>query len=227
MKSKFIALVPARSGSVSIKNKNIINFRNKMLIEHTLIAAQNSKYLDEKYVSTDSKKYISLLEKYNKFFFIKRPKKYALNNSKAKEVVLHFINYYKKHNSIKNKNIVYLQPTSPFRDHKDINKAIETFKKGKSKSLISLKKINKKYLKILSIKNNKIKILTDKNYSNFNRQSLPDIFIPNGAIYIFRISEFLKEKNFPVRNSIPFIMNNKKSYDIDTRNDIKILNENE
>lgn len=223
----FIALIPARSGSVAIKNKNIIKFRNKMLIEHTLLAAQKSNFIKEKYISTNSNKYISILKNYKNFDFVKRPNKFSLNNSKAKEVVLHFINHYKKNNSIKNKNIIYLQPTSPFRNHIDIDKAIDLYIKKRAKSLISIKQIDNKYLKIFSLRKNKIKLLTNKNYSNYNRQSLPDVYLPNGAIYIFKISEFMKAKDFPVVNAIPFIMSDKKSYDIDTIDDIKILDLNE
>ena len=64
----FIALIPARSGSVSIKNKNIMKFQNKLLIEHTILAAQKSKYIQNKYISTDSDKYISLLSHYKNYY---------------------------------------------------------------------------------------------------------------------------------------------------------------
>ena len=54
-----------------------------------------------------------------------------------------------------------------------------------------------------------------------NRQSFPDTFLPNGAIYIFKIKEFKKKKNIPAHKFQPYIMNNIESLDIDNLEDLK------
>ena len=51
-----IAIIPARSGSKSIKNKNIIKIKGKRLIEYSIEYAKRSKLIDEIVVSTDSQK---------------------------------------------------------------------------------------------------------------------------------------------------------------------------
>ena len=48
-----IALIPARRGSIGIKNKNIINLKNKPLIEYSFIKAIKSKLIDKIYLSSD------------------------------------------------------------------------------------------------------------------------------------------------------------------------------
>ena len=58
-----VAIIPARSGSKSIKDKNIINYRGKPLIYHSISIALKSKLVDRVIVSTDSKKYANLAKK--------------------------------------------------------------------------------------------------------------------------------------------------------------------
>ena len=88
--------MPARGGSKSIKNKNIVKVNNKPLIHYTLENAINSKYLDRVIVSTDSKKIKNICNKYDVPFL--RPKKFALDNSLTSEAIFHAINYLSKNN---------------------------------------------------------------------------------------------------------------------------------
>ena len=62
------ALIPARSGSKSIKNKNITNLNGKPLIAYSINHAKKTKYIKRIIFSSDSKKYIEirLLENGNK-----------------------------------------------------------------------------------------------------------------------------------------------------------------
>ena len=72
---KVIAIIPARSGSKSIKNKNIIKIKGKPMIEYTIEYAKKSKLVDQIIVSTDSQKYLSKIRKYNLTYEILRKKK--------------------------------------------------------------------------------------------------------------------------------------------------------
>ena len=51
-----ICIIPARSKSVRIKNKNIINFFEKPIIAYAIDVAKKSKLFKKIIVSTDSKK---------------------------------------------------------------------------------------------------------------------------------------------------------------------------
>jgi CMP-N-acetylneuraminic acid synthetase len=52
-----------------------------------------------------------------------------------------------------------------------------------------------------------------------NRQALPEAYLPNGAIYAFKLSEFKKENKFPFVGSLPYFMSEDDSVDIDTQAD--------
>ena len=55
IKKNILAIIPARSGSQRLKNKNILKFDDKPLIAHTILEALKVKELNEIIVSTDSK----------------------------------------------------------------------------------------------------------------------------------------------------------------------------
>ena len=58
--AKFIGIIPARKGSVTIKNKNLTKIKNKKLIEFTLLSAEKSKYLKKTIVTTNDIKILKL-----------------------------------------------------------------------------------------------------------------------------------------------------------------------
>lgn len=61
---KNLAIIPARSGSKRIPDKNIMDFMGKPLIAYTIEAALESGLFDEVIVSTDSEKYADVALKY-------------------------------------------------------------------------------------------------------------------------------------------------------------------
>ena len=62
--SKVVCLIPARSGSQGIKNKNIKKFNNKPLIYYSINFAKSLEFVDKIIFSTDSRRYLSIAKKY-------------------------------------------------------------------------------------------------------------------------------------------------------------------
>ena len=124
-----IALIPARTGSKSIKNKNIKKLRNKYLILYPIETAKKIKLISKIIVSTDSKKIAKIAKKGGAEVPFLRPKKISKNNSLDIEYIKHFIN--KMNITNKKTIIVILRPTTPIRDYKLIKKAIIEFKSNK------------------------------------------------------------------------------------------------
>ena len=89
---KIVAIIPARKGSKGIKNKNIILYKNKPLIYHSIKSALKLKKIDKVLVSTDSKKFKNIAEKYGASVIL-RPKKLSKDNSLEKEFLVHAYNY--------------------------------------------------------------------------------------------------------------------------------------
>ena len=58
------SIIPARSGSKTIKNKNIYIINNKPLLYYSIITSKKSKLIDRTFLLTDSKKYSKIGLKY-------------------------------------------------------------------------------------------------------------------------------------------------------------------
>lgn len=223
-KKKIIALIPARGGSQEIKNKNMVKIKGKPLIYYTIKEAKKCKLINEIYVSSENKKILKYSES-QKVKTINRPKNFSLNKSHPKLLVSHFINFLKKNNYGLNDIIIYLQPTSPLRKEIDITKTIMIMKKTKIYKCLSVTENKNTIFKSLYLNNNnKLKSVFDKKYLNFRRQDLKKTYYINGAIFAFSIKEFIQNMNFPSQNSNAYIMSEKTSLDLDTKEDLKRLN---
>ena len=72
-KKKILALIPARKGSKSIINKNLLKIKNKTLVEIAIKSAKKSKFLSNIIVSSDDVRILNLAKK-NKIETIKKKK---------------------------------------------------------------------------------------------------------------------------------------------------------
>ncbi len=106
----YTALIPARKGSKGIPNKNIVDLFGKPLICWTIEKAIKSSCFDSIFVSTDSMEIAKIALDYGAEVPFLRPKNISCDNASRNDV----INYFFKSNPNADE-IIYLQPTSPFR----------------------------------------------------------------------------------------------------------------
>ena len=218
--SKFIGLIPAREGSKGLLNKNTLKLLDKPLVQYTIEAAMDSSLIDDVWVSSDDPEVLRIAKSAQANQLI-RPKEYALDKSSAIDVVSHFLSTLSLDDKTVNNYIVYLQPTSPMRNCHHIDDAINHLLLKKAHSLVSLIMLRKSPFKSFLIdETGRLQSLFNEELSNARRQDLQDVYIPNGAIYIFQIKEFIKRNSFPSNGSIPFIMNAEDSIDIDEKEDL-------
>ena len=120
---KTIALIPARSGSKRIPDKNIRYLSGHPLIAYTISAALESKVFDRVVVSTDSRRYAKVAEKYGAYAPFLRPPAIAGDNSPDIEWVSHAMEFFADCDCFS-----ILRPTSPFRMPKTIRRAWNQFR---------------------------------------------------------------------------------------------------
>lgn len=219
---KILAIIPARGGSKSIPKKNIIPVGGKPLIAWSIEAARKSKYIDKVIVSSDSEEILRVASKYGAEP-IKRPAKLATDTALPEPVIFHVLDHLKMEKYIPD-IIVYLQPTSPLRSSEDIDNAFDVFLKNKGTALNSVYEVEKNYLKtFLKNKHGFLVGAVNDKYPFTNRQKLPSLYMPNGAIYIIYTSVFKKTKMLFADKTIPFLMHGEKNIDLDTMEDLKKL----
>ena len=221
-KKMFIAFIPARGGSKQIKNKNIKTFFGKPLIFWTIEEAIKSKFISDIYLSTDSNKIKDKCKKFkDKIKIIKRPKNLSGDKVTMFSVIKNFYDEY----SLKKKNfngLILLQPTSPLRNFKDIDKSCQLFNKYNADTLISVSKLKHQYHpdNIYKKKGSYLKKISKIKKTTL-RQKKPTYYSGNGsAIYITKKT---KLKKYIVGGKIlsyemPFI----RSIDIDDIYDFKL-----
>lgn len=211
---KILGLIPARGGSKGIPRKNIRPLKGKPLIYFTIDAALASKYLDRIIVSTDSEEIAQIARKANAEVPFIRPTDLAQDTTPMYDVIVHTIREMEKNNWMPD-ILVLLQPTSPFRTVAHIDEAIEVFQKSSASCLISVKRAKENPHWMKSIKNGFLQpFLEDKPFID-SRQALPEIYYPNGAIFIWKTNYLLSStQQFP-EDSVPYEMDEITSIDLD------------
>ena len=211
---KVIAIIPARSGSKGLHLKNIKKLNKKPLIQYTIDVAKKCKMIDRIIVSTDNRKIANISKKLGAEVPFLRPKKISGDFSPMKKVVSHTVDFLQSESYFPD-IIVILQPTSPFRNHNRIDRAIRKFSKSKSTSLIEVKKTKNHPFKSFKEKN-KLLIPIENDFERYHaRQELPDVYYPTGSFFICR-SKTLKKYNSIYGPKIMSYLNNNETIDIDT-----------
>jgi len=218
-----IGLIPARGGSKGVLRKNMRMIAGKPLVEFTVQAAMHSRYLDSVYLSSDDDKILSCGSSLGAQTF-RRPAEFASDTASAEDVVRHFFKEIPEQLVEQDPYIVYMQPTSPLRSSRHVDEALEQMNAQAAHTVVSVVEMTKSPYKSFSLNaSGRLQSLFDEKMSNARRQDLPKVYIPNGAIYIFRVSDFLERAGFPSNGSIPFVMSGADSIDIDTEEDIRYL----
>ena len=218
--STVIALIPARGGSKGIPRKNLTILSGKPLIAHTIFAAQNATLVDEIWFSSDDNEILNVSKSLG-VQTLSRPSELANDHSSASGVVHHFILSLPEGVQKQDSVILYLQPTSPLRNEEHIDNALEALDMARANGIMSVVEAEKPPQKSFCLdQNGRLISLFDERQSNARRQDLPLCYYPNGAIYAFRISEFLARNGFPSNGSIPFMMSYADSIDIDNTTDL-------
>tara|TARA_B110001450_G_scaffold218812_2_gene213483 strand:- start:4169 stop:4858 length:690 start_codon:yes stop_codon:yes gene_type:complete len=218
-----IALIPARGGSKGVPRKNLRFVRSKPLVCHTILAAIKSAVVDTVYLSSEDEEILKIGIDMD-VNVIKRSVLAASDTATASQVVIDSLDQMPQDIIEADPYIVYLQPTSPLRTAVHIDGAFtEMATKGISTclSVVMLQKSPYKSFKITD--EGLLLSLFDEMLTNANRQEFPVIYYPNGAIYIFPVSEFIQKRGFPSNGSVPFVMSEKDSIDIDTEEDFLMM----
>ncbi len=227
--SSVLAIIPARGGSKGLPGKNIAPLGGKPLIAWTIKAALAAKYVTDCIVTSDDDEILHIATESGSDI-LKRPAKLATDQSSSESAITHALLEMQKQGK-EYDYMILLQPTSPFRDQKDINAAFTQMIDKNATAAISVNETDNKILK--AFKENDtghIEGIGGNDYPFMRRQDLPRTYMSNGAIYIIKVDEFLKNKKLITNNTVAYKMSAEKSHDIDTAEDLvnaqKMINQN-
>lgn len=224
IKNCFWAFIPARSGSKSIKNKNLLKLKGTPLIAYSIKSALKNKLIKKVYFSSDSKKYLKIAKKYGCDNLLLRNKKLARDKSTDFDVFKNFVKLILKKKEKLPEYIIHLRPTTPIRKDKLLNKAIKSFLRNKDyTSLRSVNLMSNPSYKTFRIKNKKLCSIFENDYSldkyNKPKELFEPTYVPNGYIDIIKVKNIFE--NYIHGNKVyPFIVN-EPNFDIDDLRDYK------
>lgn len=214
----FLVVIPARGGSKRLPRKNILNLCGKPLISYSIEAGLKSRYIDTTIVTSDNEEILSIAKQYGAKT-IKRPDDLANDTATTFDAIRHTIENVEDYDYI-----VLLQPTSPLRNEKHVDEAIELLESKNADAVVSVCEMDHSPLwsNTLPQDGNMTNFLRDE-VLNKRSQDLEKYYRLNGAIYICKTDKLLKEKKFMLKESIfAYKMDSESSVDIDEEIDFKI-----
>ena len=219
------AFIPARSGSKSIKNKNIRKINNVHLIGYSIKFAKKLKKISKVIFSSDSKKYLAIAKKYGCENLVLRRKSLSLDNTTDIEVFYSYVKNLISKKKTLPKYFLHLRPTTPIRSKKNFNNALNLFLKNKNKfsSLRSVSKMSSPSYKTMRIVNKKLCSIFNKDFDmdklNEPKEKFPATYKPNGQFDFVKTENILKKK-FHGKKVLPFVISGFDG-DIDDIEDFK------
>lgn len=222
-RQRAIVLIPARGGSKGIVGKNLIEFSGRPLIAWSIEAARRAQSVGRIIVTTDDRKIAEAARTAGADVPFMRPKKFATDTSPTIEAAIHACRWLVTHKTPRDTPVVVLQPTSPLRTGRDIEKALALFQERRAGSVVSMKRLDKghPWWSFIEIRGGRVKpAINDRHRLSALRQDLPPAYIPNGAIYVVRLGDILSKKTLFVPPIHPYVMEPDRSVDIDTIADL-------
>ena len=218
-----IALIPSRKGSKGIPNKNVIELFDKPLIYWTIKKALQSKCFASVVVSTDCEEIANISRRYGASVPYIRPSALAGDLSTRNEVISDFFERF-----VSVQQLIYLQPTSPFRSVKSIKNFYSFINQDIEKPSLSLASVTKNPSTVLINNKNGSWKYIDKNFSMNRQANRSEVFKMDGSFFYINRNYWLKNKDteydFLRTSDTRFFINNADgnigNLDIDDQSDL-------
>lgn len=219
---RVVVLIPARGGSKGIRRKNLVTVGGVSLLQRAIDCATGCHLVDDIILSTDDDE-IAKVASLSRVLVHRRSHVAAQDTSTADQVVIDLIDSGVLTSYGPNVLLVYLQPTSPLRTSRHLKEALEAMMSRGMRTCVSVVSSEHPPQKSVEIsQDGTVCPIFDEHSVTANRQSLPSTYRPNGAIYIFTLEQFLKNRKIPITGSHPYVMNSTESMDIDSNFDVRM-----
>jgi len=223
---KILCLIPARSGSKGLPDKNIKMMVDKPLMAWSIQQAKKTEYWKRGdmriVVSTDSEKYKDIGLKWGAEVPFLRPKELSEDDSTDLMFIKHALKWFDENEKYIPDYILHLRPTQPCREKGLIDDCLNKFIGSEFDSLRTVIPSKKTPYKMYTKNENEL-IPLFNNVSgwsepyNMGRQYLPKTYLHNGYVDIMK-SDLLKTDRLSGK-ILAYEMGERDNIDIDTQKD--------
>lgn len=221
--NKILAIIPARGGSKGLPRKNIKELHGKSLIGWSIFHAQESNYIDEIFISTDSQEIANVAESCGVKVPSLRPAYLASDTASSMDFIEYTINIVEEQGK-KFDYLILLEPTSPLRDVEDIDKSLEMLiDHPTAKSIVGVCKSGGQHPVSLTKINNGFLIPYIERNKSVRRQDLEELYFFEGTIYATSIDGFRQYRLFYHKECLAYVVPKWKSFEVDDFIDFTII----
>lgn len=216
---KTLIIVPARSGSKGIPDKNIKLLGDKPLLAWTARAIEKANPGNcVAVLSTDSERYANVGREAGLRVPFIRSADCANDTASALAVIDHALQWFEAEYNYVPEQVMWLQPTSPFRSSAIIQQALAMMAERQADGVIGCKEIHRDLTTLFRTKDGFLTALSDERVQT-RRQDVEPLLTPNGAMYLCKTSVLQEKQSFYSERTLPLVMDAIMSLDIDTPTD--------
>lgn len=225
---KICAIIPARSGSKGVIQKNIKSLNGIPLMAYSIKVALESKHIERAIVSTDSQEFVQIAKEYGAEVPFLRPAHISQDNSTDFEMIEHALDWLLENENYLPDYIVHLRPTTPLRRVEVVDDAIEKLiETNDATSLRSVHQMSESAYKCMEIdsKVGYLKTVFEGNSfldeTNNARQMFPKTYSANGYVDVLDVKYIQKNRRIHGNKVLPYIT--PPVIEVDTIDDFKLL----
>jgi len=185
---RILALVPARSGSKGIRDKNMALVGGLSLIARAGIVLGRIPWIDRRVISTDSERYADEARAYGLDAPFLRPAELSTDNAGALGTFIHAIETCERLDGHRYDLIVVTEPTSPLRESTDVETTVRALIAAGADAAVTVSRLDTKAHphKVFSIADGRLRYFSEKGASVTSRHTLPPLYSRNGLCYCYR-----------------------------------------
>jgi CMP-N-acetylneuraminic acid synthetase len=211
------AVIPARGGSKGIPRKNLVDLGGTPLIAWTIRAARAASEIDRVIVNTDDEEIAAISMELGAEIH-RRKHALAEDSVHASKVVLDSLGTIGDADAID--AVLMLLPTCPFRTPTQIDQAVRTLRCSEpDATVIGVSRVGRHLGNLRYVTAGRLAPL-DNGDPNRQRQSFPELYAVNGAIFAARPSTLCATETFHGADARALIMSRQSSIDVDTPEDL-------
>jgi N-acylneuraminate cytidylyltransferase len=219
-----VALIPARSGSKRVPDKNIRLLAGHPLIAYSIAAALQSKVFKTVIVSTDSERYADIARHYGAEVPFMRPPAIAGDKSPDIEWVEYTLARLRESGQGSDCFSI-LRPTSPFRLPETIRRAWQEFLSQEGvDSLRAVEKCQQHPGKMWIVRGKRMLPLlpmgpAEQPWHSSQYPTLPEVYVQNASLEIARAAVVFEEKTIAGNTVMPFVTKDYEGFDVNSNYD--------
>lgn len=202
-----LAVVPARSGSKGIPNKNMALVGGMSLIARAGKVLCSVPWIDRRVISTDSPIYAAEAQAHGLDAPFLRPETLSHDNAGAFETIVHALDSCEQLDGLQYNLVIVAEPTSPLREQIDIESTVNALLKSGADSAVTVSQIDTKChpAKIFTVVDGVLEFYIPEGKTIKQRQQLRPFYSRNGLCYCFRRDTLINKKKLITENTVAVV----------------------